>query len=382
MSKRRFGRVRKLPSGRFQARYPGPDGVDRTAPHTFATKKDAEVWLTKKEAELLAGDWLNPDLGKVSFKEYGEAWIDERPGLRPKTVQLYEGLLRLHLVPTFGNCAMSEVKVAHIRKWRKQLLDNGVGAVTVAKAYRLLKAIFNTAVEDGLIKANPCTIKRAGKEDSPERPVLTMKQVFVLADAIDPRIWLLILLATFGSLRWGELAALQRRNVDLEAGTIRVVGTTTELKDGSVTIGPPKSEAGKRIVSIPTTLLPDLHKHMETYAEKGEHGHVFVGPKGAQLRRANFTRVWAAALKKAKLGGFHFHDLRHTGNTLAARSGATLRDLMTRMGHASTRAALIHQHTAMERDRAIADALGKLAEEALKPEEPESDEQDPDGSGT
>uniref|UniRef100_A0A1V0AAB8 Tyr recombinase domain-containing protein n=1 Tax=[Actinomadura] parvosata subsp. kistnae TaxID=1909395 RepID=A0A1V0AAB8_9ACTN len=170
--------------------------------------------------------------------------------------------------------------------------------------------------------------------------------------------------------------------LDLDAGTIRVVGTTTELKDGSVTIGPPKSEAGKRLVSIPATLLPDLRKHMETYAEKGEHGHVFVGPKGAKLRRANFTRVWAAALKKAQLSGFHFHDLRHTGNTLAAQSGATLRDLMTRMGHSSTRAALIYQHTAMERDRAIADALGKLAEEALKPEEPEPDDQDPDGSST
>ncbi|MGN9841490.1 site-specific integrase [Nonomuraea sp. H19] len=200
-------------------------------------------------------------LGKVSFKEYGTAWIDERAGLRPKTVQLYEGLLRIHLVPTFGNCAMSEIKVAHIRKWRKQLLDGGVGPVTVAKAYRLLKAIFNTALEDGLIKSNPCTIKKAGKEDSPERPVLTMKQVFTLADAIEPRFRMLILLATFASLRWGELAALQRKNVDLKAGTIRVVGTTTELKDGSVTIGPPKSEAGKRIVSIPATLLSDLRVH-------------------------------------------------------------------------------------------------------------------------
>lgn len=300
---------------------------------------------------------------------------DKNTGEPVWQVPLYEGLLRIHLVPTFGNCAMSEVKVARIRKWRKQLLDGGVGPITVAKAYRLLKAIFNTAVEDGLIKANPCTIKKAGKEDSPERPVLTMKQVFILADAIEPRFRLLILLATFASLRWGELAALQRTNLDLEAGTIRIVGTTTELKDGSVTIGPPKSEAGKRLVSIPATLLPDLRAHMETYAEKGEHGHVFVGPKGAKLRRSNFTRVWAAALKKAKLSGFHFHDLRHTGNTLAAQSGATLRDLMTRMGHASTRAALIYQHTAMERDRAIADALGKLAEEALK-------DQDQDGSGT
>ncbi|MFI6921969.1 tyrosine-type recombinase/integrase [Nonomuraea spiralis] len=382
MSKRRFGRVRKLPSGRFQVRYPGLDGIDRTAPNTFATKREAEIWLTKKEAEIHAGDWLNPDLGKVSFKEYGTAWVEERPGLRPKTLQLYEGLLRIHLVPTFGNRTMSEIKEAHIRKWRKTRLDDGVGAVTVAKAYRLLKAIFNTAVEDGLIKSNPCKIKGAGKEDSPERPVLTMKQVFVLADSTEPRFRMLILLATFASLRWGELAALQRRNVDLEAGTIRVIGTTTELKDGSVTIGPPKSEAGKRVVSVPAMLLPDLRAHMETYAERSDDGHVFVGPKGAKLRRANFTRVWAAALKNAKLSGFHFHDLRHTGNTLAAQSGATLRDLMTRMGHSSTRAALIYQHTALERDRAIADALGKLAEEALKPEDPKPNEQDPGGSGT
>lgn len=278
-------------------------------------------------------------------------------------------------MPTFDNRTMSEIKEAHIRKWRKARLDEGVGSVTVAKAYRLLKAIFNTAVEDGLIKSNPCKIKGAGKEDSPERPVLTMKQVFVLADAIEPRFRMLILLATFASLRWGELAALQRRNVDLEAGTIRVVGTTTELKDGSVTIGPPKSEAGKRVISVPAMLLPHLREYMETYAEQSGDGHVFVGPKGARLRRANFTRAWTAALKKAGLSGFHFHDLRHTGNTLAAQSGATLRDLMTRMGHSTTRAALIYQHTAMERDRAIADALGRLAEEALK-------KQDPDGSGT
>ncbi|MEU8104608.1 N-terminal phage integrase SAM-like domain-containing protein [Nonomuraea muscovyensis] len=93
------------------------------------------MWLTKKEAEIHAGDWLNPDLGKVNFKEYGTAWVEERPGLRPKTLQLYEGLLRIHLVPTFGNHTMSEIKEAHVRKWRKTRLDEGVGPVTVAKAY-------------------------------------------------------------------------------------------------------------------------------------------------------------------------------------------------------------------------------------------------------
>jgi hypothetical protein len=86
---RRFGRVRQLTSGRWQARYTGPDGIDRPAPETFATKTDADVWLTLKEAEIRTDDWINPDDGKISLSEYAETWIDERPGLRPKTVELY-----------------------------------------------------------------------------------------------------------------------------------------------------------------------------------------------------------------------------------------------------------------------------------------------------
>ncbi|MBG0813790.1 site-specific integrase [Planomonospora sp. ID82291] len=374
-AKRRFGRVRQLPSGRWQARYPGPDGVDRPAPETFATKRDAEVWLTKKEAEIIDEDWTNPDLGKVSFKEYGSDWVNERPGLRPKTAQLYEGLLRIHLVPTFGDLAVNGIKPAHVRKWRKTLLDSGVGPVTVAKAYRLLKAILNTAVEDRMIKENPCQIKSGGKEESPERPTLTVRQVFALADAIEPRFRALVLLATFGSLRWGELAALQRRHLDLEARTVKVVGSTTELKDGSVTIGPPKSAAGRRTVALPEIVISELRAHLDRYTDDRDGAFVFLGAKGAMLRRSTFTRAWTKALKGAGLSGVHFHDLRHTGNTFASQSGATLRELMNRMGHSTTRAALIYLHTESERDRKIADGMGRLAEEALKDE-------DQEGSGT
>ncbi|MFI9436731.1 MULTISPECIES: tyrosine-type recombinase/integrase [Streptosporangium] len=375
-AKRRFGRVRQLPSGRFQARYKGPDDIDRAAPETFATKRDAEIWLTKKEAEILAEDWSNPDLGKVSFKEYGADWVDERPGLRPKTVQLYEGLLRLHLVPTFGNLAVSEIKATHVRKWRKTLLDGGVGPVTVAKAYRLLKAIMNTAVEDKMIKSNPCQIKSGGKEESPERPTLTMEQLFTLAGAIEPRFRALVLLATFGSLRWGELAALQRKNLDLDARTVKITRSTTELKDGSVTVGPPKSAAGRRTVALPEVVISELRVHLDRYTDDHEEAYVFLGAKGAMLRRPAFTRIWAKALKEAKISGVHFHDLRHTGNTFASRSGATLRELMNRMGHSTTRAALIYLHTEEERDKMIADSMGRLAEEALRKNE------DQRGSGT
>jgi Phage integrase, N-terminal SAM-like domain len=137
--KRRFGRVRKLPSGRWQARYKGPDGIDRPAPHTFGSKTSAERWLTLTEAEIIHGDWIDPAAGRVLFGSYARDWIEERPGLRPKTIELYRYLLRYHLDPPFSTRAMADIREPDVRRWRKNLLDAQVSAVTVAKAYRLLK---------------------------------------------------------------------------------------------------------------------------------------------------------------------------------------------------------------------------------------------------
>jgi integrase len=364
--KRRFGRVRRLPSGRWQARYKGPDGIDRPAPHTFPTKGDGERWLTLTEAEVMRGDWIDPDAGLVLFAEYAQAWVAERPNLRLKTIQLYGGLVRLHLVPTFGGLTVQGINEARVRRWRKNLLDAGVGPVTVAKAYRLLKAILNTAVDDGLIRRNPCRIKGAGQEQSPERPVLTMRQVFDLADAFDRRYRALVLLAVFCSLRWGELAALRRRHIDLVSGAVCIQESVVELTDGSLVTGAPKSLAGRRVVSIPASVLPDVLSHLEDFTAPGEDALIFTGPKNAQLRRSNFSKAWRDATEAANLAGFHFHDLRHTGNTLAGAAGASLRELMGRMGHSTTRAALIYQHRASDRDKLIADAMGKLAKAELR----------------
>jgi integrase len=323
------------------------------------------------ERVLSSGGVADPkdaeDAGAVLFESYATSWVAERPNLRPKTAQLYEGLVRLHLVPVLGKLAVADIKEGAVRRWRKSLLDFGVGAVTIAKAYRLLKAIMNTAVDDGLIKRNPCRIDGAGQEHSPERPVLTIAQVFALADAFtDRRYRLLILLAVFCSLRWGELAALARYCVDAESGIISVRASMVELARGPLVTGPPKSAAGKRDVTIPAFLLPDVMAHLEDFTAANPRALVFTGPKGAQLRRSNFTRAWSRATAAAGLSGFHFHDLRHTGNALAGEEGASLRELMERMGHSSSKAALVYQHRTMHRDKLIADAMGKRAEAELK----------------
>jgi hypothetical protein len=128
--RRRFGALRQLPSGQWQVRYRGPDGLMRPADTTFATKTDAEVWLIRKEAEILDGDWTNPDAGKVLLSDYGTTWIEERPNLRPKTIRLYRYLFRHHIQPHFGSVTIAEIKEAHVRSWRKKLLDCGVSVVT------------------------------------------------------------------------------------------------------------------------------------------------------------------------------------------------------------------------------------------------------------
>ncbi|HEY6274731.1 MAG TPA: site-specific integrase [Streptosporangiaceae bacterium] len=339
----------------------------RPADRTFPAKTAAEQWLTRTEADILDGDWIDPDAGLIAFGEYAAAWIDERPNLRPKTIRLYKYLLRRHLVPHLGSKAVAEIKEPHVRRWRKGLLDAGTSPITAAKAYRLLKSIMSTAADDGLIRRNPCRIKAAGQEKSPERPVLTAPQVFHLADVTDPRYRALILLAVFASLRWGELAALRRKDIDLVACTVRVERTLTGLPGGGHIFGPPKSDAGQRTVAFPDLIVPDLTWHMARFTAAADEALVFTSPLGMALEYDNFRRrVWLKASEAVGLHEVHFHDLRHTGNQFAADTGAGLRELMDRMGHSSTRAALIYLHATSQRQRTIADAVGAMTRAALQ----------------
>jgi integrase len=355
--RREWGRVRQLASGRWQARYPSPDGRLLPAPDTFDTRKQAAAWLAHKQAEIARDDWIDPDAGKVTFGEYSARWIAERT-LSDTTRERYEGILRNHLEPFLGSRPMADIKPPVVRRWRHERLEQGGGRPTVAKAYRLLHAIFATATDDQIVRRNPCRIKGASDDTAPERSVLTVKEVFRVADAIAGRYRALVLLAAFTSLRFGELAALVRRDIDLVAGEVRVRHSQAELR-GRLHVKAPKSEAGKRVVAIPPAIVRELMRHMDEFAQDGAEGLVFVGPLGGRLRRHNFRKLWLRALDDAGLGdrGVHFHDLRHTGNHLAAITGASTKELMARMGHSSVRAAMIYQHATRERDREIARAM-------------------------
>jgi integrase len=325
------------------------------APGTYPTRHEATAYLAQTRADLGRGVWIDPLAGKVPLADYAWQWLEERPNLRPRTVELYESELRRHILPVLGAIEIANLTPARVRTWHAQLLQTPrPGPTTVAKCYRLLRAILGTAVEDGLISKNPCAIKGAGVEHHPERPVATIEQVFQLAEAIDPGYRAMVLLASFTGLRLGELLALTSRDVDIAAGTVKVSRQLQELGRGGHYEGPPKSNAGRRTVAIPQVLLPILAEHI---AGRAPGDYVFGGSNGRPLRRATFYKAWHAATEKVGVGELRFHDLRHTGNTLAAATGASTKELMARLGHSSPRAALIYQHASRERDALIAKSL-------------------------
>ncbi|MBG0820502.1 site-specific integrase [Planomonospora sp. ID91781] len=177
----------------------------------------------------------------------------------------------------------------------------------------------------------------------------------------DRRFRALVLLATFASLRWGEVSALRRSDLDLDAGTVRVRAAYVERSTGELVLGPPKSKAGRRVVGIPQGIVPALREHLDTYVQADPGALIFPGAKGGPLRRSGFnTRTrWVEVVREMGLPGLHLHDLRHTGNMLAAESGAGLKDLMARMGHDNVRAAMIYQHAVRGADRTITDAIDR-----------------------
>lgn len=356
----RVGRLVRIPESALEN--VAPDGQRHNAPETFATRGDASRWLTMVESAMIRGTWADPERGKVSLQEYGQRWIEQRPGLRPRTVDLYRWLFGRYLRPQLGRTRLIDLDPQQVRQWRHELLSAGVSESMAAKAYRLLRAVLNTAVEDGLIAKNPCQIRGGGSESPVERPTISADQVLDLADQMPERYRLLVLLAVFGSLRWGEVTALRRCDIDVGRGTVTVRGALSERSTGEIVLGPPKSAAGLRSVTLPAPVLEQLRGHLDIYVEPGDQAWVFTGPTGQPLRRSNFNKLvrWSEVVGDMGLTGLHFHDLRHTGNHLAAQApGATLRDLMVRMGHASMRAALIYQHASRDADRHIADSLSE-----------------------
>src|SRR5690348_200205 len=378
MGKSKFGSIRKLPSGRLQARYTGPDGKTYTGrtPEgralTFDSPQYAHAYLARVSADIQRGVWEPPGVTNikpvtpppVTFGDYAAPWLAGRE-LSPSTRLLYENTLRKQILPAFAHVPLADMSPAMVREWHAKLRTE-TGPTQRASAYSLLRTILGTAVTDDVIPVNPCRIRGAGTAPRARdiRPA-SLPELEALAAAMPPRYRLMVLLAAWCALRFGELAALRRADIDVKAGVVHVRRGVVRAAGGPV-VKDPKSHAGKRDVHIPPHLMPAVRDHLARM-EPGKDALLFPAVHGGHLNPATLRWAYHRAREAAGRPDLRFHDLRHTGAVLAAATGATLAELMARLGHSTVDAAMAYQHASQDRDKVIAAALSGLAAGSVTP---------------
>lgn len=361
-ARRGFGKLRKLPSGRWQASYVGPDGIRRNAPTTFAAKMDAEGWLSRRRNEITDGEWLPQTVKRrapITFETYANTWLERRE-LKPRTREHYQTMMDKFLVPTFGKMPMREISPEDVARWHHTL---DTGSTYKAHAYGLMRTICKSAVNDGTILTSPCRVEGGGQSrrladvDPP-----TLEELRLLVDALPDNLRAAALVAAWVGLRFGELFELRRRDVDLNAAVIHVRRAVTRV-DGKPVVGTPKSSAGRRAVNVPPHIIPVLREHMREHSQPGRDGLVFPNAQGEHWTPSQLYSRFYPARRAAGRPDLKWHTLRHFSAVMAARAGATLKELQDRLGHSTVTAALRYQHSADERDRALAARLSTMAEE-------------------
>lgn len=361
MAKRRrgFGRLRQLPSGRWQAAYVGPDTKLHQAPRTYATESDAQGWLAAERRKIDLGTWGAVERSDgITLRVYADKWVDQR-SLRPRTRAHYRSMLDRLILPDLGEAKMVTLTPAKIRAWHAEL---GTRHETRnAHAYALLHAICATAVQDEVLDANPCRI-RAAMQTNRRRDVdvLTPAQVDKLAAKMPPRLRVSVTLAAWCGLRWGETSELRRKDVTADCSVLKVRRAVT-YRSGEFHVGAPKTRAGVRDVTVPPHIRPALKAHLKNHVGRAGDALLFADEDGTHLRADRYRTDWEKARAEIGKPNLRVHDLRHVGAVLAAQSGATTAELMHRLGHTTPQMALRYQHVGEGRDALIAERLSKLA---------------------
>jgi len=266
----------------------------RPAPMTFDTKLDAGAWLAAQVRDVDRGTWAAPQpageaQGVPTLRNYSASWLAARP-LKPRTTLLYRALLDGHVLPGLGDVELTRLTPAAVRGWHASLDPST--PTRRAHAYSLLRTIMATAVSDDLAPTNPCRIRGGGSARTVHTPkVASLAELDVMVQAVPEHRRPLLLLAAWCGLRYGELAELRRKDLDLEAGVLRVQRGVTRAS-GQTFIGTPKSEAGRRTVAVPAALAG--RAGTSPTAAHGRGGRRVAVP--GQARRASRRRQHAKVL--------------------------------------------------------------------------------------
>lgn len=381
--KARWGSIKKLPSGNYQASYPHPENSDLSmrikAPHTFGLKEEAETWLAKERTLIAQDKWLHPDeraavaareaeerareeaekaKGLIPFKVYAEGWIRTRTNrdgqlLASRTREEYLRYLDDRLAE-FADKPLSSITADTVRAWYAEQISTGK-KTSVGRQYDFFKSVLKTAVEDKLIAENPCKVEGGSKVSTEvEVKAPTDAELQIIIDEMPDDLKHVVLIAASAGLRWGEIAPLTPEDVEEilspetgEVDEVRIHVTKAEvrLKGGKKEVKKPKSKAGVRVMSFFGQDAKDVAAHVRT-----------VKP-GERLTTRTYAGVryhWKKAREKAGRPDLHFHALRHYSGTRFAQAGATLKEIMDWLGHSDVNSAMAYQKAVQSRMKELA----------------------------
>lgn len=378
-NRRGFGAIRKLPSGRYQASYLGPDFNRHKATDTYDTRMDAEGWLAKERRLIDLDTWTPPESrgggarSGLTLRTYAPDALKRRrnrngEALRPRTLVLYQGLLDRLILPVLGDLRLASITDAQVASWYDRLDPDQT--TQRAHAYALLKSLFIQAIEEKHVTmTNPCRIRGAGRTRR-RRTVMvaTMEEIALIVEATPERLRALILLCAWCGLRFGEVVELRRRDIDLQTGTVRISRAVVRVDKVEI-VGRPKSDEGIRTVAIPPHLLPTIAEHLRVHTGRELNALLFPHFPGTDRHFTHgyfYKAVFMPARERAGRPDLRLHDLRHGAAVMAAQTGATLAELMARLGHSTPDAAMRYQSVARNRDAEIAAALSRMAAPGLR----------------
>jgi integrase len=363
---------------RYDVRLRSHDGI--AYKRSFRTRRDAERY---ERTELMArdrGEWLDPAARGRTFDEIAVEWLSSNPAKRASTLERDRIAIDSHLSPTFGSTRIGSITPADVQIWVNALAARRAPR-TVNRSYGVLRAVLNFAIARDVLVRSPLRGIRLPSASPTEARILSQEDLASLALHLGPYAPMAYLGGVLG-LRWGEVAALRVRSIDILRRTVEIAEqrTRTSAADPGA-FGPPKSKAGRRLLSMPSALAEMLAVHMRhrglTAADRD--ALLFVAANGGALDYNHFrTRVWYPAAIKAGLAtmvvdnitmegprsrpryhGPGFHDLRRTNGTVLVAGGVDIRTAQQRLGHSDPRLTLqLYVSAVREADRAAADVLG------------------------
>ncbi|MGP5251487.1 tyrosine-type recombinase/integrase [Brachybacterium alimentarium] len=292
---------------------------------------------------------------------FAESWL-ARINVAPRTRYSYRTTLMRDILPTLGDRQLAAITERIVRDWYYAMPADR--PAKRAQAYRVLRTVLNAAVDQGELTVNPCRIKGAATSKvKKEAQPLTVDELHALAAAMPDGLGVAVYVGAFAALRAGEVLGLQRQDVDLGRRVLRIRRSAGGGTPGEGRVGQTKTEASRRDVAIPTFLADALAIHMAAVVGQERSAWLFPSPALAEapVSYGTYYEHMRRAAQEIGRPDVRTHDLRHAGAVMAARSGATVRELMHRLGHTDPKIAMRYQHATAERDRSIADDLDRTA---------------------